>query len=62
MNCCVCNISLSNKDHIKIFYYILCSEKCKNKILTKQQVNTLKLIEKKLKKDTKTEQQYISKL
>ena len=57
MNCCAFNISLSNKDYIRIFYYILCSENCKNKILTKQQIDTLKIIEKKLKKE-----QYISKL
>ena len=62
MNCCVCNITLSKKDYIRIFYYILCSENCKNKILTKQQVDTLKIIEKKVKKYVEIEQQYISKL
>lgn len=51
MNCCACNINLSNKDYIRIFYYILCSENCKNKILTKQQIDTLKRVEKKLKQD-----------
>lgn len=63
MNCCVCNINLPKKDYIKIFYYILCSENCKNKILTEEQVNILKIIEKKLKKHVEVEKhQCMSKL